>query len=317
VKRAELAFLLQECGLAPANHDEKEDFEMLLEQARFPVQEFDFGEFLEAVRHVRRYRQKNRREELVERFKRYDRGKTGYLPHSEISLLLSDLGLVPKNRKEQEALAYIISAVDLDGSGYINFPELMDLSQRIREKLNIFLYEEQIEQAMRLGFTETQMRDLRWVFDSLDEDGGGTLDAAEVRSGLLLMGKELSQRSFDALFKNVDNDGTGFLDYMEFLHFMKEMRESEMSPNGEDRQQLATKAQHLEMRVLRRSLEYFRISKHYIETLDQQELVNLFCEFFKVTPMANLQLALKVKTVGDLYEAAQRRDQVMQTSGIW
>lgn len=250
------------------------------------------------------------------RFKKYDREKTGYLSHSEISLLLSDFGLVPQNRKEQEALAYIISSVDLDGSGCIGFPEIVELTQRIREKLNMFSYEEQIEQAMRLGFTETQMRDLRWVFDSLDADGGGTLDAAEVRAGLVMMGKDLSPKVFDPMFKKVDIDGTGLLNYMEFLHFMKEMRESE-TYLSEDRQQLATKAQLLEMRVLRRSIEYFRISKHYIETLDHQELVNLFCEFFKITPMANLQLALEVKTVGGLYEAAQRRDLAMQTSGIW
>ena len=246
-------------------------------------------------------------------FKKYDRDKTGYLSHSEISLLLSDVGLVPQNRKEQEELAYIISNVDLDGSGCIDFSELQELAQRISEKLNVFRYEELIENAMRMGFTERQMRDLRWVFDSLDADGGGTLDAAEVRNGLMMMGKEFPPRAFDLMFKTIDKDGTGSLDFMEFLAFYQKLRENDAAQH-EKRQQLATKAKDLERRVLRRTLEYFRLSKHYIESLNHADLVALFCEFFKVTPYTPLHEVLEVKTVAALYEAAQRLDLMMQTS---
>merc|ERR1711943_54072 len=103
---------------------------------------------------------------------------------------------------------------------------------------------------------------------------------------------------------------------MEFLNFMKVIREHlGESSHNEETQKLETKAQNLETRIIRRVLEYFKLAKAYINSLSHEDAVNLFCEYFKVGPTTNLHDALEVKTVGALYEAAQRRDIVMQSAG--
>jgi Ca2+-binding EF-hand superfamily protein len=309
----ELMFMLQESGLAPKCAAEKEDFKLIFQRMdKTADKEFVFVEFLSLVRVIRNYKQERRREELVERFLKYDRDKSGSLSASEISMLLLDLGFVPQNRKEQEELAYIISQVDEDGSGFIDFGEFQELSQRIDEKLKSFRYEREIEVAMCMGFTEKHMRDLRWVFDSLDGDGGGSLDASEVHHGLVMMRKDMKQKEFDQLFKSIDKDGTGHLCFLEFLEFMKTLRDSEAKEHAEDMQKLATKAKLLENRVLRRVLEYFRLSRQYTNSLSHDDLVDIFCGCFAITPVQNLHEALDVKCVSQLYEAAQRRDLAMQ-----
>lgn len=311
LSKTELMFMLHETGLGPRNSVEQEDFALMIDrQDENHDEEFDFNEFLRLVQDVRIYRQEKRREELVERFAKYDKDKSGSLSSSEISLLLSDLGFVPKTRKEQEELAYLISSVDMDGSGQIDFLEFQDLSQRIDEKLKSFRYEEEIEVAMRLGFTEKQMRELRWVFDSLDTDGSQRLDAQEVRYGLAQMGKQITHEVFDTTFTSLDTDGSGELDFKEFLAFMKMNRDEEK----EETQKLAKKPKELDGRVLRRVLEYFKLAKHYVSSLAHEELVSLFCEYFQIQPTDNLHSILEVKTVDGLYEAAQKRDLAMQNS---
>jgi len=308
----ELMLMLRESGLAPKNLTEKQDWlNMFKRQDKNGDKEFDFCEFLHLVRQVRQYRQAERREKLVERFLKYDRDKSGHLSASEISLLLSDLGLVPKNRKQQEELSYIIASVDTDGSGFIDFLEFQELSQRIDEKLKIAQNEEEIIEAMCMGFTEKQMRELRWVFDTLDVDGGDSLDANEVRNGLLIMRKDIPRKTFEPLFKSIDVDDSGFLNFLEFLSLIKLLRESEGDKNTEDVHKLPTKPALLETRILRQVLEYFRMNASYVQSLHQDDLVGLFCEYFKVAPTTNLHEALDVRTVGGLYEAAQRRDQIM------
>merc|ERR1712113_1366842 len=109
-----------------------------------------------------------------------------------------------------------------------------------------------------LGFTEKQMRDYRWVFDSLDADGSQKLDAAEVKNGLSIMNRKIATEVFDSIFAKLDSDGSGELDFLEFVSFMKMLRDGDGAAfTSDDVQKLATKAKNLDTRVLRRVLEYF------------------------------------------------------------
>jgi Ca2+-binding EF-hand superfamily protein len=317
LSKAELLFMLQESGLAPRSTAEKADMSAIFSvdtSGGQAEQEIRFGDFLEIVWEIRHYRQEKAKDRQLERFHRYDRDKSGSLTFRELSRVLDDLHLTPMNRSEQEEISNLISAVDLDGSGYIDFSEFQELSQRIDEKLRSFRFEEEIEHAMRLGFTEVQMRDLRQVFSSLDADASQKLDADEVRIGLAMMNKNVTHRIFDETFRKLDSDGSGELDFMEFLEFMK-MIVDQQGPMGnlsEGSTKLAQKPKDLETRILRRVLEYFRLAKHYIQSLPRDDLLSLFCEYLGVKPDQNLQNVLEVKTVGELYEVAQERDLAMQ-----
>jgi len=313
LSRTEIDSMLKEFGLTTRSAQERADIENILrDKDRNADGVFSFPEFLEVVRQIRCSRQEKSKREQLARFDRYDRDKSGFLCAAEVSLLLADLGFVPQNFKEQEELGLLISSVDKDGSGFIDFQEFQTLSQRIDEKLKSFRYEAELDMALRLGFCEKHMRDLRLVFDTLDIDGSNKLDENEVKTGLTMLRKQVTAYAFDAAFKSLDQDGSGELEFTEFLHFMKIMRDSE-GISAEDSQRLAKKAMHLSTRVLQRVLEYFRLGRQYIMSLCHDELVDLFCDYFRVSPNTNIHDVLDVKTVGELFEAAQKRDLQLQS----
>jgi len=250
--------------------------------------------------------QEKKRAEQLAFFERYDRDKNGKLTVDEISALLCDLGCVPVNRKQQEELAELIQAVDVDGSGYVDFDEFQVLSQRIDERLKSLRYEEEVDFAMSLNFTEAQMQDIRMVFDSLDTDGSNKLDAHEVRSGLAMMNKQITHDKFEDAFRSLDSDGSGELDFLEFLDFMRQLRDGEGIFSDES-QQFSTKAKLLEPQIVRRVLICSGLPKQYVSSLPSEELVELFCGFFDIGPNDNLQERLSVSNVSELLEAAKKR----------
>jgi hypothetical protein len=63
---------------------------------------------------------------------------------------------------------------------------------------------------------EEQLAAYRALFDSLDADGGGSLDVAELRQAFAVMDVVLSDAEFAAVLAEADADGNGELDFEEF-----------------------------------------------------------------------------------------------------
>lgn len=307
--------ILREFGLQPKTPYEREE----LKQAVGAMQEeasgdhLTFIELLELAQEVREYYQDRSRSLQQCRFERYDKDGTGFLSVGEISHLLWDVGCAPHSRREQEEIAQLIQVVDQDGNGEIDFTEFQVLSQRIDEKLKSMRYEAEIEHAMTVGFSEAQLRDLRWVFDSLDADGSEKLSAFEVRAGLAKMDKKVSMHAFETAFNALDEDGSGELDFLEFLDFMQLMRDGE-GIFAEDSQKLPSRAKFFESGLLRRVLENFRLSKSYLNSLSKDELVDIFCQFFEVDSNANLNVEMNVNNIGDLFKIAKKKAEESATA---
>jgi len=64
----------------------------------------------------------------------------------------------------------------------------------------------------------------RDVFDFLDMDGGGTIGAEELDSGLKAIGKNLAAEELESLFSKVDVDGSGQIDVSEMIEGFAIMR---------------------------------------------------------------------------------------------
>jgi len=63
---------------------------------------------------------------------------------------------------------------------------------------------------------DEKIEELQKTFRSLDKNGDGMLSAAEIRTGLAAQGMKVPV-AFEDLLKNIDSDGSGQLDYTEFL----------------------------------------------------------------------------------------------------
>eukprot|EP00929_Paragymnodinium_shiwhaense_P024933 TRINITY_DN15203_c0_g1_i2.p1 TRINITY_DN15203_c0_g1~~TRINITY_DN15203_c0_g1_i2.p1 ORF type:complete len:945 (-),score=237.99 TRINITY_DN15203_c0_g1_i2:154-2988(-) len=298
--------VMREFGLQPCTPELRQQVQDMLDnEVDIIGKEFTFQEFIRFFGSVRDLMVKHRSSLLEQEFERYDRDKSGTLSVPEISAILVDTDCAPVNKKEQEEMGLLIEAVDRNGDGLIDYSEFLLLVQRIDEKIRGLRFEEEVEHALTLGFSDSQLRDLRWVFDSIDTDGSGRLDKSEVRIGLAKMDKKVSQQAFDAAFDRLDMDGSGELDFIEFLDFMQLMRDGE-GVFGDDTQKLATKARFLDASVLRRVLEHFRLSKSYLTSLIKEELVELFCNCFQLNPNANLSAELNINSVGDLFKLAKK-----------
>merc|ERR1719265_2562270 len=116
---------------------------------------------------------------------------------------------------------------------------------------------------MRLGFTEVHMRELLQVFSQLDSDSSQRLEREEVRMGIGMMGKQVSHKIFDECFCKLDTEGSGSFDFLEFLEFMRMMADYQCPGENENVQKLAQRPKDLDIRILQRVLEYFRLTKSY------------------------------------------------------
>jgi calcium-dependent protein kinase len=79
-------------------------------------------------------------------------------------------------------------------------------------------------------FSRTKKEELAKVFKQLDVNGDGKLSADEVKNGLNNhFGIQILDNEVQNLFKNVDTDQSGYIDYTEFIVACADREEFESS----------------------------------------------------------------------------------------
>jgi len=78
--------------------------------------------------------------------------------------------------------------------------------------------------------SKTKKEELAKVFKAFDKNGDGRLSMDEVKQGYLdHYGKVMSDDEVEKMFKSVDSDNSGFIDYTEFV--VAAMNEQELNSN--------------------------------------------------------------------------------------
>jgi Ca2+-binding EF-hand superfamily protein len=302
--------VLEHAGIWPQHiHVRKEVGKLIQEEISSEMAtpgRFDFGELLEVFKALRSIQKQFKTEAHREWFNTYDTDRSGFLSLDEISRYLVAIGRCPRTRREQDEMAALIRAADFDGNGLLDFDEFQVLAQRIEEKLQSIRYDEEIEYASTLGFNETQVHEFRWVFETLDADAGGRLDINEVRKGLTILRKKVSEDMLEATFARLDEDSSGGLDFKEFLSLMVQLRDVE-GVFAVEAQLFAKHPKDLSSWVMKKCLEYACVSMSYVQGLTSQELLDVFCNMFDVGPEDNIYRELKVNNTGELFEEARKR----------
>jgi len=268
-------------------------------------QEFSFSAFVQVLKKIRKYLTTLQVAEARRSFQSYDKDRSGALSIAEISSLLEEVGCVPHSRKEQEELAQLIHSVDNDGNGSIDFEEFQDLIQRIEEKFSAMRYEEEVEYALSAGFAEMQLSEFRGIFDMFDADGSRSLDREEVRLCLTALQKPVSGEAFENAFHILDADQSGSLEFLEFIDFMKLLRDGEGIFAEDQQHRLAEQAIWLEDRVLRSALGHLNISKSFLYSVDRDKLIDLFCVSFVIKPKDLFQDKLNIRSTQELFAYAK------------
>merc|ERR1719310_2015200 len=72
-------------------------------------------------------------------------------------------------------------------------------------------------QIIAAQLDDSQIKALRDTFMALDDNGDGLLTAAEMKEGLAQAGLKEIPPDLEQIMKDVDSDGSGVIDYTEFL----------------------------------------------------------------------------------------------------
>ncbi|KAF4040379.1 EF hand [Phytophthora infestans] len=116
------------------------------------------------------------------------------------------------------------------------------MARRISQKRNAKTYE-------RPGLSEEEIEEIREAFNLFDTDGSGTIDPKELKAAMQSLGFEAKNQTIYQMIGDIDKDGSGSIDFEEFLDMMtakmsdKDSREDIQKELGET----MTDAELLEM----------------------------------------------------------------------
>ncbi len=134
-------------------------------------------------------------DEMRQVFDKFDSNKDGKICQQEYKTILRALG------KENAIgdVPTIFKVVDLDGDGFINFKEFMEVQKKS-------------------GGVKTL--DIQSAFRTFDLNGDGKISADEVREMLGRLGESCSLQDCKRMVRAVDTDGDGMVSMDEFMTMM-------------------------------------------------------------------------------------------------
>ncbi|XP_064085548.1 troponin C, isotype gamma-like [Macrobrachium nipponense] len=137
---------------------------------------------------------------LRKAFDSFDTEKQGFITADTVGTILRMMGV----KISEKNLAEVIAETDEDGSGQIEFEEFIELSAK-------FLIEED-EEALKA--------ELKEAFRIYDKEGNGFITTDVLREILSEIDNKLTATDLDGIIEEVDEDGSGTLDFDEFMEMM-------------------------------------------------------------------------------------------------
>ncbi|XP_066981495.1 troponin C-like [Macrobrachium rosenbergii] len=139
-------------------------------------------------------------EALRKAFDSFDTEKQGFITADTVATILRMMGVKISDKN----LAEVIADTDEDGSGKLEFEEFVDLAAK-------FLIEED-EEALKA--------ELKEAFRIYDKEGNGFITTDVLREILQEIDNKLTPADLDGIIEEVDEDGSGTLDFDEFMEMM-------------------------------------------------------------------------------------------------
>jgi Ca2+-binding EF-hand superfamily protein len=156
------------------------------------------------------YHEKKR--ELQELFNLFDKSGDGSIDSSEMTELLQMMG-VASTKEEIDAVMEELDQPDENGvrDGEVDFHEFFNwmANQEAGDE-----GEEDVEELVD------------GIFGMIDEDGSGTITAAEFHDTLKKLGTDLSTEDIESMIREVDEDGDGDLDKEEFTRMIEKYQDA-------------------------------------------------------------------------------------------
>ena len=155
----------------------------------------------------------------------------------ELEKGLDDLGIFDNIPKWKKQLPAIVKKFDSSGDGNVSLPEFFKF-------LGVQDYAPNIIQRMTKVFAlAAEKLSIEDIFKELDTDGGGSIDADELRSGIIRIKlfNDISKEDSQAVVAKFDTDGDGKISMREFVDFFSQRLKQAQIERKKKRQQLLAK----------------------------------------------------------------------------
>ncbi|XP_043282154.1 troponin C-like [Venturia canescens] len=134
-------------------------------------------------------------------FDAFDQEKTGKIPSDMLGTILGMMG----KQQDSKALAALLGEIEPENEGELNYEEFTMLASRFLE--------EDVD-------TEAMQQELREAFRLYDREGNGYITTEVFRDILHELDENLTDDELDMMIDEIDADGSGTLDFDEFVEAM-------------------------------------------------------------------------------------------------
>lgn len=134
-------------------------------------------------------------------FQMFDTTKSGLIETVKISTILNTLG----QQFDEGELQDLIDEEDPDNTGKVNFDGFANIAAN-------FLIEEEDAEAMQ--------QELKEAFRLYDREGNGYITTSTLKEILAALDDKLSSEDLDGIIQEIDTDGSGTVDFDEFMEMM-------------------------------------------------------------------------------------------------
>eukprot|EP00746_Dinoflagellata_sp_MGD_P166198 gnl/MRDRNA2_/MRDRNA2_95929_c0_seq1.p1 gnl/MRDRNA2_/MRDRNA2_95929_c0~~gnl/MRDRNA2_/MRDRNA2_95929_c0_seq1.p1 ORF type:complete len:940 (+),score=186.60 gnl/MRDRNA2_/MRDRNA2_95929_c0_seq1:80-2899(+) len=199
ISTVEMPAVLQGLGMTPLKDMLEESIAMVDDDKSG---EISFEEFVHMMWLYRRSEGFTKKEihGLDILFQKFDADNSGEISTLELGDILRHEGYVP-NLVELQKLS---DQFDVDGSATLGFREFLKIMRKFRE---------------------SELAEFRRLFIKHDKDGSGTMGTMELAPVLRSLGHDVDMALVMEAISSVDNDGSGELDWEEFVFLMEKYRQ--------------------------------------------------------------------------------------------
>jgi calmodulin len=85
--------------------------------------------------------------------------------------------------------------------------------------------------SVRAGLTEDELAEFREIFNLVDRDKGGSISKSELKQLMNTLGLRPSQEELNAMVDEIDSDGSGEIDFDEFVVVMSRKVQTSYTPD--------------------------------------------------------------------------------------
>lgn len=223
----------------------------------------------------------------------------------EVPTFVDTSMLGPLSPEERDALMSALEdwlSYDSKAHGLMDFPSLCRVFQRMKEHVARMVHQREVDTVVEAGLSDTDLEELHYAFDAIDEDHSGTLDMDEVFSAVERFGYIMSKSVFKAAYKKFDNDGSDGLDFSEFVKFLGHIKSS--SEAMQSNRPLAT-LEDLTHAEATHMVGYFKFVPDG-DDVPLEQLLALLCKYTKIEKDVPLKSRCNIRTFHDLCRVVSR-----------